>query len=224
MQSLVIFGGPGSGALVADSVSAMRADGRGVRVVGFLNDALPRGSLVHGVPVLGAFASWRELPEETRFIAPLHKVKLMQARASIVRRLGIPEHRWATVIDPRSAVASDAVIAHACFVGPFASVGPGARLGSHTVVRAGAHVSHDCRIGDFVFIGTNAVICGSSAVDHGAYVAPGSTVRDSCRIGKFATVGLGSVVVKEVPAFGVVAGTPARQFEGAPEGQGAQDM
>lgn len=209
-RSVVIFGGPGSGAIAAESVNALAAGGTDVRLVGFLNDVLPRGELVSGVPVIGPFASWRELPEEITFLAPLHKAKAMPGRVRIVEGLGIPDHRWATIVDSRSAVASDASIGRGCFVGPFASVGPAARLGAHTVVRAGAHVSHDCTIGDFVFVGSNAVVCGYGAIGDGVYIAPGATIGDGLRIGKFAVVGLGSVVTKDVSEFVVAAGVPAR--------------
>ena len=212
IKAVVIFGGPGSGAIVAQSVAAL-ADGQsGIKLVGFLNDILPCGTLVSGAPVLGPFASWRDLPEEIAFLAPLHKAKVMLERVRTVEGLGIPLHRWATIIDPRSAVASDATIGHGCFIGPFASVGPGARLGVHTVVRAGAHVSHDCAIGNFVSVGTNAVVCGYCVVHDGAYIAPGATIRDGRQVGKFAVVGLGAVVMNDLSEFVVVAGSSARHI------------
>jgi sugar O-acyltransferase (sialic acid O-acetyltransferase NeuD family) len=205
-QPLVIFGGPGSGAIAAQAVAA----GDRFMLAGYLNDALPVGTLVSGAPVLGPFAGWRDRPEDAVFLAPLHKAREMQARARRILELGIPEHRWATVIDPRSAIAPDAVIGPGCFIGSFATIGPAAQIGAHSVVRAGANVSHDCVVGDFAFVGANAVLCGSAVLGDGAYVAPSATIRDRCRVGRFALVGLGSVVVKDVPDFAIVAGSPAR--------------
>jgi sugar O-acyltransferase (sialic acid O-acetyltransferase NeuD family) len=209
--TVAIFGGAGAAAIVAESVAASLPGPAKLQVLGFLNDVLPRGALVSGLPILGPFAAWRDLPGDTLFMAPLHKAGAMAERATIVESLGIPTDRWATVIDPRSAVASDAIIGPGCFVGPFATVGPGAYLGSHTVVRAGAHVSHDCRLGGFVFVGSNAVISGFCRVADGAYIAPGSTIRDHCSVGGFALVGLGSVVTKDVPDRTFVVGSPARR-------------
>ena len=209
-RSIAIFGGTGSGAIVAQTLAALAARGDDVVFAGYLNDQHTPGSFVSGAPVLGPFASWRNLPDDVAFVAPLHKAKEMQARARLIAGLGIPEHRWATVIDPRSAVAPDAVISHGCFVGPFATVGPAARVGRHSVIRPGAHVSHDCRVGDFAFVGTNAVVCGYAALDDGAFVAPNATIREHCRVGRYALVGLGSVALADVPDFAVVAGSPAR--------------
>jgi len=209
-RRIAIFGGPGSGAIAAQSIAALAAGGEEIALHGFLNDVLPHGTQICGAPVLGPFAGWRDLPNDVAFLAPLHKADDMPMRVEIVRRLGIPDERWATVVDPRTAIAGDAAIGRGCFVGPFATVGPGARLGMHCVVRGGAHVSHDCRIGDFVFVGANAVVCGFAAVQSGAYIAPNATIRDRCQVGTFAVVGLGSVVVKDLPDFVVAAGTPAQ--------------
>ena len=214
---VAIFGGPGSGAVVAQSVAALAARQDGIKVIGFLNDVLPVGELVSGLPVIGPFAGWRTLAQDVRFIAPLHKPKAMQERAELIEALGIPAHRWITIVDPMSAVAPDAFIGPGCHVGPFVSVGPGAQLGAHVVLRAGAYVGHDCEIGDFVFVGANAVICGYGTAQHGAYIAPSATIGDRLRVGRFALVGLGSVVTRDVAEFDTVHGVPARGPEGAME-------
>ncbi len=215
-RRIAIFGGPGSGALIAQSIAALRAGGEDVILAGFLNDILPRGMLVSGAPVLGRFADWRMLADDVTFLAPLHKAKEMPTRVSAIEAMDIPDYRWATVIDPRSAIAADAVIGPGSFVGPFATVGPDARLGRHCVVRAGAHVSHDCTVGDFGFVGTNAVVCGFAALGHGAYVAPNATIADRCKVGSFAVVGLGSVVLRDVPDNVVAVGAPAQHLAASP--------
>ena len=216
MRLIAIFGGPGGGAIVAQSLRALAAAGAEIRLLGFLNDVLAPGSLVSGVPVLGPFSAWPSLPPETVFAASLHKAKENPARAELVRKLGVPAHRWTTVIDPLSAVAADAVIGGGCFIGPFATVGPNARIGAHTTVRAGACVSHDCALGEFVFLGSGAVVCGYAEAGEGAYIAPNATICDRCRVGRFAVVGLGSVVTRDVPDHLVSIGNPSRAAAGAP--------
>jgi hypothetical protein len=71
--NVVVFGGRGGGTLVAFSLS--RLHHFGAQCVGFLNDVEPKGTVVGGIPVLGRFSSWHDLPASIVFIAPLHKAK-----------------------------------------------------------------------------------------------------------------------------------------------------
>ena len=211
MPAIAIFGGTGSGAIAAESVRALARTGQDIDLLGFLNDLEPAGTLISGTHVLGPFPSWKDLPANTLFLAPLHKVNVMRERLAVIEALQIPAERWATVIDPRCAVAEDADIAPGCFVGPFASVGPMSTLARHAVVRAGAHISHDCTIGTFAFIGINAVVSGFATLGEGGYVGPGAIVRERRRVGQFSVVGAGSVVRKDVVDGETVAGSPARR-------------
>jgi hypothetical protein len=68
-QPVVIFGGPGAGSLVAQLVNNVHAADKSLQLYGFLNDELIAGSSYCGTSVLGNFESWRELPEEVRFVA-----------------------------------------------------------------------------------------------------------------------------------------------------------
>jgi sugar O-acyltransferase (sialic acid O-acetyltransferase NeuD family) len=207
--SVAIFGGRGAGALAAFTLDRLGALGQ-TKCLGFLNDVEPVGTLISGHPILGGFASWRELSPATRFIAPLHKAKEMPARADIIRRLGVPRARWANIIDPQAVLAPDVTLGVGLLALAGCSVMCGARLGDHVTIRNGGHVGHDCTIGDFVMIGANALVCGYGTVQEGAHIAPGAVVRDGTTVGRYSVVGLGAVVTKDVPDGAIVAGNPAR--------------
>jgi sugar O-acyltransferase (sialic acid O-acetyltransferase NeuD family) len=208
-DAVAVFGGRGAGALAALTLDRLAASG-GPGCLGFLNDVEPAGTLIESRPVLGPFAAWRELPPQTRFVAPLHKPKEMSRRAAIIRRLGVPRARWATLIDPQSCLARDFECGVDVLICCGAWVLSGARLGNHVTLRGGCQVSHDCTVGDFVMIGVNAVLCGYCRVGEGACIAPGALVREGTTIGRYSVVGLGAVVVRDVPEHAIVAGNPAR--------------
>jgi UDP-3-O-[3-hydroxymyristoyl] glucosamine N-acyltransferase len=87
---------------------------------------------------------------------------------------------------------------------------------SDTIVRAGAridnlvHIAHNVIVGRHAAVIADAMIGGSTRIGDYAWVAPSACLRDRISVGDSATIGLGAVVVKDVPAGLTVIGAPAR--------------
>lgn len=108
------------------------------------------------------------------------------------------------------------------FVAENAKIGPGsqilanavvcveAELGLSCIVNTGATVDHECRLGDGVHICPGAHLAGCVEVDRYATVYSGAVVLPRIKIGEGAVVGAGAVVIKDVPAYALVVGNPAR--------------
>ena len=209
---LVILGGHGDGIVVAQAAhdaAAVRGDGK---VVGFLNDRLAEGESLYGHAVLGDLRSWRRLSEDIQFVPALHKVGEMVSRSKLLRELGIPRERWASVIHPSACIASDVLVGHGSFVASHVTIQPGAKIGSFVSIRAGANVGHDAVLEDFAYVGPNATLSGRSRLSEGAHLAPNAAVVDRVTVGRYAVVGIGAAVMKDVEEFAVYIGNPARKL------------
>lgn len=71
-------------------------------------------------------------------------------------------------------------------------------------------IAHNVKIGSGSFVIAGAIVCGSAVIGEGCWISPGSTIINKVNIEDRSLVGLGSVVVRDVPANTVVAGVPAR--------------
>jgi acetyltransferase EpsM len=211
-KRIVIIGGPGDGVVVAQTVRDLAKAGREVSLFGFLNDRLERGEHVFGAPVLGTLQTWQQLPQDVCFVPALHKVCEMVSRAKLILGLGIPDHRWASVVHPTACVADDISIGCGSFIASHVTIQPGAGVGKFVSVRAGANIGHDALVADFAYIGPNATLSGRARLEEGAHLAPNAAVMDAVVVGKYSVVGLGSAVMKNVEEFSVYLGNPARRL------------
>lgn len=73
------------------------------------------------------------------------------------------------------------------------------------------HIAHNCWFEENVGMAVPCSVSGSVHIRKNAYLA-GNIIRNQCTIGEDAFIGLGAVVVKDVPAGETVVGNPARPF------------
>ena len=117
-------------------------------------------------------------------------------------------------------------------IGAFVEVQKNARIGKNCKISSHTFVCEGVTIEDNVFVGHGVVFINDSyphattpngdlqteenwtveptLVRKGASIGSGATVLANVTIGEHALVGAGSVVTRDVPAFAVVAGNPAR--------------
>jgi len=80
----------------------------------------------------------------------------------------------------------------------------GAKVGCH------AWISHNTRVGEDAMICGSVVLCGQSTVGARSWVGIGGILKQGVHVGADCMVGLGAVVLSDVPDGSVVAGVPAR--------------
>jgi acyl-[acyl carrier protein]--UDP-N-acetylglucosamine O-acyltransferase len=84
-----------------------------------------------------------------------------------------------------------------------------ARIGRHTILNTGTVVEHDGVVGDAVHLAPRVCLAGHVTVGDRTFVGAGTVVRDEVRIGRDCLVGLGSVVVRDLPDGVRAYGCPA---------------
>ena len=92
------------------------------------------------------------------------------------------------------------------------------RIGNRNLIMSYVHIAHDCVIGDDNTFVNNATLAGHVHVDHHVIMAGFSGAHQFCRLGAYSMLGKGALTAKDVPAFLMVAGNPAKptgmNFEG----------
>lgn len=82
-------------------------------------------------------------------------------------------------------------------------------IGGGTKIDNLVHIAHNVVTGRNCCIIAGAEVSGSCELADEVYIAPNACVRERLSLGRHCIVGLGAVVVKDVPAEMIVAGCPA---------------
>lgn len=189
-------------------------------VVGFLDDDESKlGSDLDGAPILGPASHVLRYPQAKAIVC----VGAGKARQGVVARLagiGFPLHRFATVVDPSVRVPP------CCDIGPgsillgHVTLTAGIRVGSHVVVMPGVTLTHDDVVEDFATLAAGVSLGGHVRIGRAAYLGMNSSVREGTSVGAATRVGMGAVVLGDVPDGETWVGVPARSLTRSLAGHG----
>ena len=196
--ALIIFGGGGHGKTVIDLVRAVGT----YRIVGVIDDGLPAGSEVLGVPVLGGakdLAEWhnRGVRLAVNAVGGIGNVAVRMKIFEILAKAGFA---CPALVHPSAVVERSATLEAGVQVFAQAYVGSAARVGFGTVVNTGAIVHHDCVIGQVVNLSPGATLAGNVRVEDNAQIGMLATVNLQITVGEGALLGNGCTVKADVPA------------------------
>jgi acetyltransferase-like isoleucine patch superfamily enzyme len=130
-------------------------------------------------------------------------------------------------------VLAGARIGRDCNVGDHCFIESEVRIGDNVTIKNGVMLWNGVVVEDDVFIGPGVVFTNdltprsprfprvaaryqtrrwmvTTTVERGASIGANATIVGGIRIGRFAMIGAGAVVTRDVPAYALVAGVPAR--------------
>lgn len=214
---LLVIGAGGMGRAIA-SQCVQDIDEAGYpkwRVLGFIDDDRSlRGSQVDGLPVLGGLKAVARYPAAQLIVSICH-VDHHGARRRIVEALGLPAHRYATIVHRTAVIDRSCTIGHGAVVMPMVCAFPGVTIGHHVIVRPQTMMAADVSLQDFATIGAQVFLGRRAVVGESAYIGAGAKLRERAGVGPWAVVGMGSLVLGSVPGHEVWAGSPLRRLRPA---------
>ena len=86
------------------------------------------------------------------------------------------------------------------------------KIGSNNIIMAHSHIGHDAIVGDSCEISTHSVLGGYCEIGDNVKIKLNVTIRNRKKIGSNTTIGMGGVVVNDVPENSIFVGNPAKQL------------
>ncbi|WP_282571523.1 CatB-related O-acetyltransferase [Neorhizobium turbinariae] len=121
-----------------------------------------------------------------------------------------------TEIRPSSRISSDSTIGRYCYIGERcdvtrSSIGNYVSIANNVSIGQGEHDIDRISTSSLFYRDAKAVLTkGSCDIAHDVWIGVDSIIRRGVNIGIGAVVGANSFVNRDVPAFAIVAGSPAR--------------
>ncbi len=192
-----------------NALEAVSCLGDAHELVGFVDDEVTKQGKSpwgHDVFDRSAFARF---PDVQVLAVPGSPTSFKQ-RAGVIRGLGLPDERFATVVHPSASVSGLARLGRNVLVMAGVVVTSNAVIGDHVCILPNSVIHHDVRIGDYTLVGSNVTLAGHVTVGENAYVGSGTSVINNVVIGDGALIGLGTSVLRDVPADAKHVGNPGR--------------
>ncbi|WP_131769477.1 acetyltransferase [Candidatus Protofrankia californiensis] len=206
LQPLLLVG---AGGFARETAQAVLAAGR-YRLIGFTDDNPARhGTEVDGLPVIGGTDVVGGMPDVAVILCPGSGA----IRAKLAARLaagGIGPDRFATVVHPSVHLPPSCTLGHGSVLLAGVTLTTSVTVGNHVSVMPNTVLTHDDVVADFATICGSVSLAGRVHVGAGAYLGQGALVRENLTVGAWSTLGMGAVVLTDVPEAEVWVGNPAR--------------
>jgi len=200
--ALLIYGGGGHGKALIDLLRTLNV----YQLVGVVDDGLPPGSVVMGLPVLGGtavLAAWfaRGVHLAVNAVGGIGNVAV---RLKVFEALAAVGFTCPSLVHPTAWVEPSAHLAAGVQVLAKSYISSEAYIGFGTVINAGVVVSHDCQLGQVTNLSPGAMLAGGVILEDYVQVGMAATINLNLRIGQGTRIGNGATVKGHVPAHSVV--------------------
>ncbi len=208
MNKIAICGAGGHGAEIKMIIEDINDELPKWELVGFFDPALPKGSTVHGLPVLGNDEDLVKVNESLDIVIAMGDTAI---RAKVFEKISQNKAiSFPALVHPKAYVARSAVLEGGVVLFPFSFVSCHVVLGKAVLLNCAAQVGHHVRVGDYSMIMPHSVVLGDVTVGQQVLLGANSTVLQGLKIDDNVVVGTGSVVLQSVPGGATVLGNPAR--------------
>lgn len=131
-------------------------------------------------------------------------------RKTLFEKIKDNGYNLATLIHPQVYIPESTEVLQGSTICIYSFVSCNVKIGANVYIQPQTLIGHDCIIEDHSVISPCAALAGSCFVGECTYVGMGVQAKEKSKIGSGSIVGMGSVVINDIPESVIAIGNPAR--------------
>ena len=208
MKDLIIVGAGGCGREIVNWTEDINRISPTWNILGFLDDDMHAlDGHPSKYPILGSISDC--VPSKDVFYAM--GIASPHAKKEVGTMLLEKGARFASIIHPSTRIYSEYEAGIGLVTYPNSKIATGCRIGNFVTLQS-TILGHDAQLEDYVTVSSSCGITGGVKLREGCFIGDHACISIGVEIGANAYVGIGSVVIRDVPADTKVFGNPARAF------------
>ncbi len=120
---------------------------------------------------------------------------------------------YATIIHPSAIVSKYVTIGEGTVIAAGCIVTCNISIGKHTQLNVLTSITHDCVLGDYFTTAPSVNVSGNCTLGECVYLGTNAAIKQGISITNNVTIGMGSVVIKNIVEPGIYAGTPVGKIK-----------
>ncbi|WHY00420.1 acetyltransferase [Neobacillus sp. DY30] len=202
-EKLIIIGASGHGKVIADIAMRMNI----WKIIAFLDDNESIKSIM-GLDVIGSSEDVSKHLDSCDIIVGIGNNSI---REKIQLRLETLGASIPVLVHPKTVIGEQVKIGSGTVIMAGAVVNCCTTIGRGCIINTGTTIDHDNMIEDFVHLSPGVHLAGTVKVGKGSWLGVGSLVSNNLNITSDCKVGAGAVVVKDLTEPGTYVGVPVRR-------------
>jgi sugar O-acyltransferase (sialic acid O-acetyltransferase NeuD family) len=180
--------------------------------LGFLDDdSEKKGMKIQDKEILGPLEEAKNFPEAF-FVNGIGSAKSFLKKRKILEKTGLSREAFITLVHPSVMLSSSVRLGRGCVLYPHVVIGSEVELEEQVTVLPGSVISHGCRIAWGCCLAAGVRVSGEVELGESVYLGTGSCLRERITVGAGSLIGMGSVVLDDVPGGWIVFGNPAKTW------------
>lgn len=210
MKHLLIIGARGYGREVYNTAMESIGYGEYFDIKGFLDDKSDALDGYEGYsPIIDSVENY-EIDNDDVFVCALGDVKYKKHYVDLIRHKG---GEFFTLIHKTAYIGKNTEIGVGCILSRYDQISCDVKIGDFVTMNHMVIVGHDAEIGDFSHLNCNSFMGGYAKLEKSVTLQTSAKIMPHKKCGNYSTVGVCSVVLRNVKEGKTVYGNPASEID-----------